>query len=62
MVSVLEEKSGIEALGKASELVKSMKVDGFVVNVVYLVTYSVVMQGLRLMLLKESNVFHVCVG
>lgn len=35
VISVLEEKSGLEAIGKASQILKGFKGQGFVLNIVY---------------------------
>ncbi|KAI3811374.1 hypothetical protein L1987_21095 [Smallanthus sonchifolius] len=55
VVSVLEECSGIEALGKAARLVKGKKLDGFLLNIlVNLLSYPF-FQGLsKLIVVKQS--------
>ncbi|XP_028775410.1 uncharacterized protein LOC114732280 [Neltuma alba] len=35
VISVLEEKSGLEAFGKASQILKGLKLQGFLLNLVY---------------------------
>ncbi|KAL5840206.1 hypothetical protein ACOSQ4_012814 [Xanthoceras sorbifolium] len=62
VISVLEEKSGIEALGKAAELVKGMQLHGFLLNLLYTISVSVLVQGIRLIPLKQSSAFHVIIG
>ncbi|KAH7569311.1 hypothetical protein JRO89_XS06G0142500 [Xanthoceras sorbifolium] len=62
VISVLEEKSGIEALGKAAELVKGMQLHGFLLNLLYTISGSVLVQGIRLIPLKQSSAFHVIIG
>lgn len=44
VVSVLEEKCGIEALGKAGRLVEGMKLEGFLLNLVFGALYYVLFQ------------------
>ncbi|XP_038700768.1 uncharacterized protein LOC119997678 [Tripterygium wilfordii] len=45
VVSVLEDKRGIEALGKAAQLVKGMKLEGFLLNLVFTILSSGLLQG-----------------
>ncbi|KAK1550235.1 hypothetical protein Q3G72_015957 [Acer saccharum] len=62
VISVLEEKSGIEALGKAAQLVKGMQVHGFLLNLLYTILVCVLFQGIRLLPIKESSLFHISIG
>ncbi|KAF5742867.1 hypothetical protein HS088_TW09G00928 [Tripterygium wilfordii] len=47
VVSVLEDKCGIEALGKAAQLIKGMKLEGFLLNLLFTILNSGLLQGMR---------------
>ncbi|OMO51022.1 hypothetical protein CCACVL1_30051 [Corchorus capsularis] len=47
IVSILEEKSGIQALGKADGIVKGMKLQGFILSLVLTILSVILFQGFR---------------
>lgn len=62
VVSVLEEKSGIEALGRAEQLVEGMKIKGFLLKLVFGTLYYVLLQLLRITISsKKSKATIVCI-
>lgn len=62
VISVLEERHGIEALGKASQIVKGMEPHGFLLNLLFTVLSSTVFQGLGLISQKQSPVITIIIG
>ena len=48
VVSVIEEKSGIQALGRAARLVKGMKLKGFLLKLLFGTLYYVALKVLRM--------------
>ena len=50
VVSVLEEKCGIDAIGRAAELVKGFKLSGFFLNIVFGILSFVMIPGFRLVM------------
>ncbi|XVE63426.1 hypothetical protein DITRI_Ditri07aG0019700 [Diplodiscus trichospermus] len=48
VVSIVEEKMGIEALGKAAQIVKGMKLQGFILNLLLTILSLILMQCFRL--------------
>ncbi|POO03308.1 Transmembrane protein [Trema orientale] len=62
VVSVLEEKSGIQALGRAEQLVEGMKIKGFLLKLVFGALYYVLLQLLRITTSgKKSTATIVCI-
>lgn len=61
VVSVMEERCGIDALGKAGELVKGLEMSGFFLNLVFGVVASVVYQGFRLININQSAVIRLLI-
>ncbi|KAF3452851.1 hypothetical protein FNV43_RR03284 [Rhamnella rubrinervis] len=62
VVSVLEEKCGIESLGKAGRLVKGMKLEGFLLNLVFGIVYYSVFQFYRMINGNQSEAVIVIVA
>ncbi|KAK6248132.1 hypothetical protein QUC31_019697 [Theobroma cacao] len=54
LISVLEEPFGIEALGKAAQTVKGMKLQGFILNLLLTILPLILLQCLRSIMLKQS--------
>ena len=54
VIAVLEEKGGLEAIGKAAELVKGMKLQGFLLNILSEILASVVYLGFILLPTKSE--------
>lgn len=62
-VSVMEEKySGIEALGKAGQLVKGLKLQGFLTNLAFGILYCVAFQVIRKMNEKQSEAVGISIA
>ncbi|KAE8056801.1 hypothetical protein FH972_013540 [Carpinus fangiana] len=61
VVSVMEERCGIDALGKAGELVKGLEMSGFFLNLVFGVLSYVVYQGFRLININQSAVVRLLI-
>ncbi|GMN20755.1 hypothetical protein TIFTF001_043162 [Ficus carica] len=55
VISVLEEKSGIKALGKAAELVKGMKIKGFCIKLLFGILFYIVFELTMKTLNKQYN-------
>ncbi|KDP34248.1 hypothetical protein JCGZ_07819 [Jatropha curcas] len=47
VISVLEEICGLEAIRKAAQIVEGMKINGFLLNLVFTIIFSVVIQCIR---------------
>ncbi|KAJ9162865.1 hypothetical protein P3X46_022607 [Hevea brasiliensis] len=62
VISVLEEMYGIEALGKAAQIVKGMKIHGFLLNLVFITLSCVLVQGLRLISYEQPLATKVIIG
>lgn len=62
VISVLEEKCGIEALGKAAQIVKGVQLHGFGLNILFTVLGSILLQAVRLMNTKQSTVLPIVIG
>ncbi|OMO51021.1 hypothetical protein CCACVL1_30050 [Corchorus capsularis] len=65
VVSIMEEKSGIKALGKAAEIVKGMKFQGFILSLVLTVLSVILFQGFRWMInfnVKRSEAAIILMG
>ena len=60
VVSVLEEKCGIEALGKAGEIVKGLTLKGFLLKLLFRALYCVLLQLLRMINNKQSTGTNIC--
>ncbi|XP_007014001.2 PREDICTED: uncharacterized protein LOC18589112 [Theobroma cacao] len=61
VISVLEETFGIEALGKAAQIVKGMKLQGFILNLLLTILPLLLSQCLRLITLKQSEAIRVVI-
>lgn len=61
VVSVLEEKCGIDALGRAAVLVKGFKLSGFFLNIVFGIPSLVLIPGFRLANSEKSTTIRVSV-
>ncbi|XP_055960667.1 uncharacterized protein LOC126668647 [Mercurialis annua] len=46
VISILEEISGVEALGKAAKIVKGMKIHGFLQNLIFIVIIGALIRGI----------------
>ncbi|KAJ0014750.1 hypothetical protein Pint_21026 [Pistacia integerrima] len=63
IVSVLEEKSGSEAIGKAAKIVKGRRLHGFLLNLVFRILSLVIYVGAMLVnLIKAGTVNPVIIG
>lgn len=56
IVSILEEKAGIGALGKAGRIVEGVRVQGFVINLVAMILFMVLSQSWKLMSKEKAEV------
>lgn len=61
VVSVLEEKCGIDALGRAAELVKGLKLCGFFLNIVFGILSLVLIPGFRLVNSKQLTTIRLSI-
>lgn len=61
VVSVMEERCGIDALGKAGQLVKGFEIRGFLLNLLFAVLFSAVIQGSRLIKVEQSEVIRLLI-
>lgn len=62
-VSVVEEKCGIEALGKAGQLVKGLKLQGFLMNLLFGILYGAAFQVMtRTVNEKESQAVRISIA
>jgi hypothetical protein len=62
VLSVLEEKYGMEALGKAAKILKGMKLKGFVLNLVFTILAVVLLGVINLAMSKQSIWVQVSLG
>ena len=61
VVSVLEERRGIDALGRAGKLVKGLKLRGFFLNILFGLLSSVAVPGFKLTNGKQSTALRVAI-
>ena len=61
VVSVLEERRGIDALGRAGKLVKGLKLRGFLLNILFGLLSSVAVPGFKLTNGKQSTALRVAI-
>uniref|UniRef100_A0A2N9HBX9 Transmembrane protein n=1 Tax=Fagus sylvatica TaxID=28930 RepID=A0A2N9HBX9_FAGSY len=61
VVSVLEERRGIDALGRAGNLVKGLKLRGFFLNILFGLLSSVAVPGFKLTNGKQSTALRVAI-
>ncbi|XVF47744.1 hypothetical protein PTKIN_Ptkin03bG0135500 [Pterospermum kingtungense] len=62
VISVVEEKYGIEALGKAAQIVKGMKLQGFILNLLLTILSLILLQCFRLMNSNHSQVIGIVIA
>lgn len=62
VISVLEESRGLEALGKARELVKGMRLQGFILNVVINILLLILSQVPQMIRFKQSAAKPIITG
>ncbi|KAJ4709414.1 Polyadenylate-binding protein 1-B-binding protein, partial [Melia azedarach] len=62
VISALEEKCGIEALGKAAQLVKGMQLQGFALNLLFTVSSFLILLVTRLTIIKQSFALTTIMG
>lgn len=56
VVSVAEQKRGLEAIGKAAEIVKDMKLQGFLLNLAFSISSVIFVQGIEMIPVSHSLV------
>ncbi|KDP34249.1 hypothetical protein JCGZ_07820 [Jatropha curcas] len=54
VISVLEEICGNEAIGKAAQIVKGMKIHGFLLNLIFTAIFSILAEGMRWIGIPEA--------
>uniref|UniRef100_A0A2P2MYK6 Uncharacterized protein n=1 Tax=Rhizophora mucronata TaxID=61149 RepID=A0A2P2MYK6_RHIMU len=62
VISVLEEKCGTEAIGKAAQILNGMKVTGFLLNLLFTIVFYIISQGLKAVHATPSTATQIFVG
>ena len=62
VISVIEEQFGIEALGKAAQIVKGMKLQALILNLLLTILSSILLQCFRLTKLKQPEATRIVIS